>query len=269
MVDELRKMLEGSKAAILTDYRGLKVTEITELRHKLKEEGVEYRVVKNSLTRLAVQGTPALGLEDYLTGLERPWDIAWLPNGTVLVTERPGRLNVYVDGAGAAPVVIPIEDVVSGGGEGGAMGLEVDPSFDSNGYVYICTTSSAGAGNDVRVIRLTMSRPNGDSVEGREDIVTGMPHNDSSGGRHSGCRPRFGPDGFLWVGTGDAAIGSTPQDDDSLGGKVLRVTRDGEAAPGNPGEWLRSRSCAFLSTMCPRTTPCSTSWTPAISPLPT
>ena len=68
VVDELRKMLEGSKAAILTDYRGLKVTEITELRHKLKEEGVEYRVVKNSLTRLAVQGTPALALEDYLTG---------------------------------------------------------------------------------------------------------------------------------------------------------------------------------------------------------
>ena len=175
-----------------------------------------------------------LQVEDYLTGLERPWDIAWLPNGTVLVTERPGRLNVYVDGAGAAPVVIPIEDVVSGGGEGGAMGLEVDPSFDSNGYVYICTTSSAGAGNDVRVIRLTMSRPNGDSVEGREDIVTGMPHNDGSNGRHSGCRPRFGPDGYLWVGTGDAAFGSTPQDDDSLGGKVLRVDRNGAAAPGNP-----------------------------------
>jgi large subunit ribosomal protein L10 len=67
-VDELRKMLERSKAAILTDYRGLKVTEITELRHKLKEAGVEYRVVKNSLTRLALQGTPALALKDHLTG---------------------------------------------------------------------------------------------------------------------------------------------------------------------------------------------------------
>ena len=68
VVDELRAMLERSKAAILTDYRGLKVTEITELRHKLKEEGVEYRVVKNSLTRLAVQGTLASALEDHLTG---------------------------------------------------------------------------------------------------------------------------------------------------------------------------------------------------------
>ena len=68
MVDELRSMLEGSKAAILTDYRGLKVTEITELRHKLKEEGVGFRVVKNSLIRLAVQGTAASALEDHLTG---------------------------------------------------------------------------------------------------------------------------------------------------------------------------------------------------------
>ena len=182
-------------------------------------------------------GSPSdidLQVADYITGLERPWDIAWLPNGTVLVTERPGPLNVFADGVDAEPTIIPLTDVVSTGGEGGMMGLEVDLDFDDNGYVYICMASSAGADNDVRVVRLTLSRPNGTSVEARRDIVTGMPHNDSSRGRHSGCRPRFGPDGFLWVGTGDAAIGSTPQEDDSLGGKVLRVTRDGEAAPGNP-----------------------------------
>ena len=56
----------------------------------------------------------------------------------------------------------------------------------------------------------------------------------SSTGSHSGCRPRFGPDGYLWVGTGDAAIGTNPQDDASLGGKVLRIDRDGNAAVGNP-----------------------------------
>lgn len=114
------------------------------------------------------------------------------------------------------------------------MGLEVDPSFSDNGHIYLCTTSSAGAETDVRVIRLTMRTPDGGAVLDREDIVTGMPY---STGRHSGCRPRFGPDGFLWVGTGDAAIGTTPQDDDSLGGKVLRIDRDGNAAPGNPGEY--------------------------------
>ena len=68
VVAELRDKLERSKAAILTDYRGLKVLEITELRHKLREEGVEYRVVKNSLIRLAVKDTEASPLKDYLIG---------------------------------------------------------------------------------------------------------------------------------------------------------------------------------------------------------
>ena len=67
-VAELHEKLEGFKAAVLTDYRGLKVTELTELRQKLKEEGIEYRVVKNTLTRLAVQGTAATPLLAYLTG---------------------------------------------------------------------------------------------------------------------------------------------------------------------------------------------------------
>ncbi len=171
-----------------------------------------------------------LEVDDFISGLDKPWDIAWLPNGTVLVTERPGRLKVYVDGADQEPVVIPLTDVVARG-EGGVMGLEVDPSFASNGYVYVCTTSSAGADTDVRLVRLTLRAPNGDAVIDRRDIVTGMPY---STGRHSGCRPRFGPDGFLWVGTGDAATGTTTQDDNSLGGKVLRIDRDGAAAPGNP-----------------------------------
>ena len=85
MVDKIRANLEGAKAAILTDYRGLKVTEITELRQKLKEGGVEYRVVKNSLTRLAVKDTEISALEDHLTG----------PNALALCYEdevRPAKL---------------------------------------------------------------------------------------------------------------------------------------------------------------------------------
>ena len=176
-----------------------------------------------------------LQVDDYILGLERPWDIGWLPNGTVLVTERPGNLKVFVDGPDAAPTTIAIPNVRSTGGEGGLLGLSVDPDFSSNGYVYVCMASDAGSSTDVRVRRLTMSRPSGDSIESSSDIVTGIPHNDGARGRHSGCRMVFGPDGYLWVGTGDAAIGSTPQDDDSLGGKVLRIDRDGNAAPGNPG----------------------------------
>ena len=77
-------------------------------------------------------------------------------------------------------------------------------------------------------------------MSAREDIVTGIPLNTASG-IHSGCRLRFGPDGYLWVGTGDAAIGTTPQSRSSLGGKVLRVTRNGAGAPGNLGAPFDSR----------------------------
>ena len=172
-----------------------------------------------------------LEVAPFLSGLDKPWDIAWLPNGTVLVTERPGRLNVYVDGVDAAPFIIAPTDLVASG-EGGMLGLEVDPDFANNGYVYVCMASNADGSNDVRLARYELQTPNGDALIERTDIVIGMPY---SSGRHSGCRPRFGPDDYLWVGTGDAAIGTTPQDDNSLGGKVLRVDRNGNAAPGNPG----------------------------------
>jgi glucose/arabinose dehydrogenase len=167
----------------------------------------------------------------FISGLDKPWDIAWLPNGTVLVTERPGRLNVYVDGVDAQPFTVTPDDVVANG-EGGMMGLEVDPEFATNGYVYVCMASNMGGDTDVRLVRFTLETPNGDGLVDRTDIVKGMPY---SSGRHSGCRPRFGPNGRLWVGTGDAAIADTPQDDDSLGGKVLRIDRNGAAAPGNTG----------------------------------
>jgi len=171
-----------------------------------------------------------LEVTPYITGLTRPWDIGWLPNGTVVVTERPGRINVYVDGVTEAPFVITPSDLIASG-EGGMLGLEIDPDFETNGYIYVCMCSNLSGDADVRVRRYTLATPNGDSVVGQPtDIVTGMPY---STGRHSGCRPRFGPDGYLWVGTGDAAMGDTPQDDASLGGKVLRIDRDGNAAPGN------------------------------------
>jgi glucose/arabinose dehydrogenase len=171
----------------------------------------------------------------FISGLDKPWDIAWLPNGTVLVTERPGRLNVYVDGVNAPPFIVAPADVVANG-EGGMMGLEVDPEFTANGYIYVCMASRMDGDTDVRLVRYTLATPNGDDVVGRTDIVKGMPY---SSGRHSGCRPRFGPNGHLWVGTGDAAIADTPQNDDSLGGKVLRIDRNGEAAGNADGyRWI-------------------------------
>lgn len=170
---------------------------------------------------------PKLGVTTVVSGLDHPWDIGFLPNGTMLVTERAGRLDRIV--GGNAQLVTAPADVVAAS-EAGMLGLAVDPNFATTGYVFVCMASSSGPATDVRVVRFTLTQ-NGASVLARQDIVTGLPF---TSGRHSGCRPRFGPDDALWVGTGDSATGTVPQNPNSLGGKVLRVDRNGAAAPGNP-----------------------------------
>ena len=162
-------------------------------------------------------------------GLTNPWDIAFLPDSTAMITERPGRLRARRPN-GTLTTVATIADVVASG-EGGLLGLAVDPQFATNRYIYTCFSSNLAGTNDNRVVRWRLSTDLTQLTD-RVNIVTGLPH--ANGGRHSGCRPRFGPDGHLWIGTGDAAIGTLPQNLTSLGGKVLRVTRDGIAAPGGP-----------------------------------
>jgi glucose/arabinose dehydrogenase len=164
----------------------------------------------------------------YITGLDHPWDIGFLPDGTMFVTERAGRLKVRMPNGTVNLVAAPADVVVAG--EGGMLGLVVDPMFATNRFVYTCFSSSNG-GPDNRVVRWTVN-PTFTGFTQRLDIVTGLSY--ANGGRHSGCRPRFGPDDALWIGTGDAAVGTNPQSLTSLGGKVLRVDRDGNPAVGNP-----------------------------------
>jgi glucose/arabinose dehydrogenase len=170
---------------------------------------------------------PKFTVTPVVTGLDHPWDVGFLPNGTMLVTERAGRLSRVV--AGRRQLVVAPPDVVAQS-EAGMLGLAVDPAFATNRYVFVCMASNAGGVNDVRLVRFTLTA-DGERVTARRDIFTGLPF---TTGRHSGCRPRFGPDGALWVGTGDAATGTVPQDPLSNGGKVLRLRRDGTPAAGNP-----------------------------------
>lgn len=170
---------------------------------------------------------PELTITTVLDGLTHVWDIAFLPSREMLFTERNGTIYIVRDDE-----VHQLADVddVRAGGEGGLMGLAVDPKFAQNRYIYTCFNSTAG---DIRVVRWGV-RSDLTALTGRKDIVTGMPSNKS--GRHSGCRLAFGPDGYMWVGTGDTAQNLTPQspqDPASLGGKILRVDSNGRAAPGN------------------------------------
>jgi glucose/arabinose dehydrogenase len=153
------------------------------------------------------------------TGLEAPWGIAFLPDGDALVTERDSARILRLPAGGGAPTEVQRLSEVDGGGEGGLLGIAVPPTYARDQLVYVYYTTA----DDNRIARMRLGqRP--------EPIVTGIPRS----GIHNGGRLVFGPDGFLYVGTGDASERGNSQDRNSLGGKILRMTPDGQPAPGNP-----------------------------------
>ncbi|MET1033277.1 MAG: PQQ-dependent sugar dehydrogenase [Candidatus Saccharimonadales bacterium] len=176
--------------------------------------------------------TPALDTEVMLSGRQHIWEIAFIPSGEMLFTERGGTLSVYTAATGKATAIPGITDVRAVG-EGGLMGLAIDPQFTQNRFIYTCFNSTAA---DIRIARFRLSEDL-TSLQDRQDIVTGIPSNTTalSPGRHSGCRIGFGPDSYLWAGTGDTAQGDAAIQPKNLGGKILRVARDGKPATGNIG----------------------------------
>ena len=116
-------------------------------------------------------------------------------------------------------------------GETGLMSLEVDPHFRSTRRFYTCSGWKTGSSHDVRVIAWRLSRDSTRAYRLRT-LLGGFP---TSSGRHGGCRLLIARDGSMYVGTGDAAIGTNPRDLDSLGGKTLRLNRSSGAPwPTNP-----------------------------------
>ncbi|GAA2582028.1 PQQ-dependent sugar dehydrogenase [Dactylosporangium fulvum] len=157
------------------------------------------------------------------TQLDLPWGIAFLPDGSALVAERDRFEIVRVTPAGQKTVVGTIAEAVTTSGEGGLLGLAVGPTFATDHWVYAFHT----AASDNRLVRFKFE--NG-AIGPREALVTGIAKNRF----HNGGRVRFGPDGYLYVTTGDAQDSSRAQNPSSLNGKILRVTTTGAAAPGNP-----------------------------------
>lgn len=178
---------------------------------------------------------PTLTVTQQVSGLTIPWDVQVLPKQRLLITERRGRLLTWKAGQ-TSRVTLPTNIWASG--ETGLMGLAVDPKFIQNRRIYTCSGGFKNAGgNHIRVQVWKMNWAY-TAVTPVKTLLSGFP---VSSGRHGGCRLLIDSRGSLIVGTGDAAIGTTPQNLHSYGGKNLRLNRV-TGAPWPANRWVKSSS---------------------------
>ncbi len=160
--------------------------------------------------------------------LQVPWSLVFLPDGSILFTERPGRVRIISSGGTLQESSVATIKDVKTIGEGGLLGVEVHPDFAKNHYVYLYYTYAGDSNRTLnKVVRYVYDN---NRLSGEKILVTDIPGNSN----HNGGRMKFGPDGFLYIATGDSQDPSLSQDKNSLAGKILRVTDDGKPAPGNP-----------------------------------
>ncbi len=181
---------------------------------------------------VAAAPNPSVRLTTLQQGLALPWDLAVLPDGAILFTQR-GGVTALRRADGTLQTVATTQTDLFVGSESGLMGLVLDPAFGSNRTYYTCQAyrGSGTTAIDIRVLRWQLTPDGTAAARLGSPVVTGIP---ITTGQHGGCRLRFAPDGTLHIGTGDAITGTNPQDLGSLGGKTLRVRTDGTAPTDNP-----------------------------------
>jgi len=174
---------------------------------------------------IEVSDIKSIKLEPWVEGLEIPWSLVFLPDGRALVSERPGRIRLIESGK-LLPKPYAVIDVAHTG-EAGLMGLAIEPDFQKKPFIYAMHTYKKDGRLYNRVIRL---RDNGKEGVFDKVVIDGIP-----GGRfHDGGRIAFGPDGLLYITTGETGSPDLAQDKNSLGGKILRITPEGDIPPDNP-----------------------------------
>jgi glucose/arabinose dehydrogenase len=179
---------------------------------------------------LAAEAAPTVKVTRVVGGLSIPWDVTWI-GGLMLFDQRAGGIWSFRSGGTAQPVNMPLPPVYAHS-ESGMLGIVADPNAASNGYFYTCiaiATITDGPPKDVEVWKWKLTSDT--TAVKVKTLIAGIP---LTSGRHSGCRLRFRSAYRLYIGTGDAATGTNPQNLQSLGGKVLRVGSDGSIPQGNP-----------------------------------
>jgi len=171
-----------------------------------------------------------LDVDTLVDGLDAPWSLAFLPDGRMLIGERRGRLSI-APAEGGKPLVVKGLEGVSTGGQGGLHGIALAPDFETSRTIFYCHAASYDGGRGTVVSRAYL-----DLTNNRLDKVTRIFQQTPVGtnGRHFGCRLVFDRAGMLFVTTGDRGNKSKLAQDPSTGiGKVMRITPDGQPAPGN------------------------------------
>ena len=194
-------------------------------KDKLKQVAFQPESTFTGESGLVAKKIPVPDIKLIAEDLDVPWEIIALPSGKFIVTERTGNLVLLSQGDNRMNITL---DGVEPAGEGGLLGAALHPDYENNNQIYLYLTAKEGDTLINRVVRYVLSMEG--SVSGRTVIMDGLP----AANFHNGGRIKFGPDGKLYITTGDAGQSDLAQSLDYLGGKILRLNADGTVPADNP-----------------------------------